>query len=509
MGIRQMQECPVCGHKRWCSVFTGSDAGSEFYCCHYLDGQKGDKLIGADGREYILVKPLKDGDGWTVQTVEQKEEAERKWKEEHPLPRNIFPTCPVCGKRSTCGWYPAKKSYVPDAKTIICVSQKGPAKSLVTGVDGKKYRIFLESSDKSGWLLESYEQYRENIRLWKDRKFSEDTADDKAPINEPKQSIVKQIQYASKGKDVPSKLLPNEKLDKAYRHIISMLHLIPEHREILLEAGWTDELIKKHNIVSMPLSDKKRWELEKSGVRNTDIQKLPWRNAIVKSLQEQIGEDLTGIPGFYCPETCDRSTGEIVRKWRMAGGEGMLFFMTDIKGQYFGAQIRLDHPTNKGKYMAWSTNPNSQTQDGKQCYPGGTGLPSQAGLIYNPERDQSYVAYITEGYKKGMIGNELLKAPFIPLPGVNQFGTLITNPDPQLNVIDFLKKQGTKIFVVAYDADKAVNENVLKQEGRVIEFLKELGFQVMVADWTQHGSRFKGLDDLLLAGLRPEFQLVK
>ncbi len=62
------------------------------------------------------------------------------------------------------------------------------------------------------------------------------------------------------------------------------------------------------------------------------------------------------------------------------------------------------------------------------------------------------------------------------------------------------------MFVIAYDADKAVNNKVLDSEQYAIQALKVEGFSIGVAEWDmRHG---KGIDDLLQGGRQPAYQLV-
>lgn len=59
------------------------------------------------------------------------------------------------------------------------------------------------------------------------------------------------------------------------------------------------------------------------------------------------------------------------------------------------------------------------------------------------------------------------------------------------------------MFVIAYDADKTVNDKVLVSEKNAINALRNEGFSIGVAEWDScYG---KGIDDLLAGGHRPSF----
>lgn len=516
--IREFKTCPICGHHYWCASVPARNSnvpGALFYLCHYQDGEPGDIITGCDGVRYVLIRKNKNGDGWLLETVEQKEEGQRIWREQN-IRDNLFSECPVCGGKNSCYSFPAKNRYVEHAVLFICKGMnRGRKNARVTGKDGILYRMIKQSD--GGWMLESVEQYRENARIWSEQgsgKSSPATGAQQqrnADVPESKTNVwtdapaVKvplrqEVMEASPQTESSGRLRTNKELDKAYRVVAGLLHLLPEHREKLLADGWTDELIEQNQIVSMPLPDKERWERRKAGLLSLEHKRMPWRKEIVEEVQRAVGNDLSGIPGFYEPETVDRKTGEIIKIWRMAGPTGMLFFSKDVQRHMFGAQIRLDGVEEK-KYRAWSTNPEKEDKCGNILYPNGTGLPVQAGFIYDPERDRSGVAYITEGHKKGVIGNYYKRYPFITFPGAGQFSAIVNNPDEQLNIAEFLKRIGVQLVIVAYDSDKTVNRNVLRNEEGVIELMKQCGFRVGVADWSIHRAYCKGFDDLMVMGL--------
>lgn len=509
--------CPFCGKEGWCGIAQATKSqvpNAVLYVCHRSDMAKDEVIRGSDGNDYVVVGETSRHDGWWLEPLAQRNEEKRLWA----MQKNgteVFPSCPVCGGSYSCSRFPAKQSNIPNAWLYNCHGiTKGKPKMEFAGKDGQGYHLIKESR-YGGWLLETVEQNRKGINVWRAQNNKSAVSTDVEVGDNPEviiQSSEHRIVKTPEERVIvpkPNNLLPNKQLHEAYKTVIRMLHLLPEHRAKLHKDGWTDELIEEYQIVSMPLTDKERWLRQKNGDYNSPEMKLPWRYQVVEAVQAVMGDDLTGIPGFYEPETADRKTGEIIRKWRMAGPTGMMFFSRDIKGHFFGAQIRLDNPGKSGKYLAWSTNPDKTDKYGNQMYPNGTSLPVQAGFIYHPERDNTGIAYITEGMKKGVIGNYHKKYPFVILPGVNQFSAITDNPDETLNIAKYLKEIGVRTIIVAYDADKAVNENVLRHEHGVAEMMHQLGFTVYLADWTIHRTYCKGLDDLLNMGLDCSYEEVK
>lgn len=407
-----------------------------------------------------------------------------------------YKTCPVCGHHNWCGYWHKSNSELPNATLHTCHYVEGSPQGEVLGADGKTYVLIKELKSRDGWILESKEQRDEERRLWAERNgngWRRVTDPVRGHALLAKRDTMEQARREAT-------VLPNEKLDVAYRCVMQQLTLLPEHRNKLLEDGWTDDMIKRYHVCSMPLPDKQRWVMEREHRKTSELV-LPWRYQIVELLQKEVGEDLTGIPGFYLAKTADRSTGEVIERWRMAGPTGMMFFSKDVNGHYFGAQIRLDVVNSGGKYRGWSTNPEKTDKNGNQLYPHGTYLPVQPGFIYNPEKDDPCTVYITEGFKKGAIGNETLHVPFVHLPGVGNFAYVVNSYDERTNVAAYLRKIGTQTIVIAYDADKGVNSYVLKHEGNLAREMQEYGFRVQLASWNPAFG--KGLDDLLKNGLRP------
>ena len=129
---------------------------------------------------------------------------------------------------------------------------------------------------------------------------------------------------------------------------------------------------------------------------------------------------------------------------------------------------------------------------------------NQLGFYYNESRDDMYICYITEGEKKGIFSNEILRAPFISVPGVSSW-KFLTSSERGERPVDVLKKKGIKILIVAFDADREKNNAVMRAQNATIESLKKEGFTVGVAEWDM--ALGKGIDDLLANGHKPSYVL--
>ena len=96
------------------------------------------------------------------------------------------------------------------------------------------------------------------------------------------------------------------------------------------------------------------------------------------------------------------------------------------------------------------------------------------GLYYNPNLDSSDMCYITEGEKKAILTNDYLRYPVISLPGTGTYNKLYDLYDG-INAINFLKSIGCDTTVVAYDADKIYNQQVLRYEQKLVQLLQGEG----------------------------------
>ena len=157
---------------------------------------------------------------------------------------------------------------------------------------------------------------------------------------------------------------------------------------------------------------------------------------------------------------------------------------------------------NKYKNFSSYKEENDENGNTYNIYSNGCRSGSNISIYYSPALDDTYLFYVTEGEKKAIIANHLLKVIVICLPGTSTYSKL-TEKDPDgMSCLDYLKSLGCTAAAVAYDADKLVNEAVQRHEKNLVELLKENGFTAYVTRW--NAGFGKGLDDILLLGIRPE-----
>lgn len=97
--------------------------------------------------------------------------------------------------------------------------------------------------------------------------------------------------------------------------------------------------------------------------------------------------------------------------------------------------------------------------------------------------------YTTEGGLKAATASSLSGGWFTAIPGVNCF-------DAWEVLLSYLKEQGVKTLVDAFDSDRATNEQVAANIKKLYEIAADYGFKMQPWDW---GTEFKGCDDYLLA----------
>ncbi|MGI9862324.1 DUF3854 domain-containing protein [Moorella naiadis] len=238
------------------------------------------------------------------------------------------------------------------------------------------------------------------------------------------------------------------KLDRVYRLLFRSLPLSKEHKEQLLKRGLPED-------------------------RHSPYATLPGhgRSEAVKAVLER--EDPSSVPGF--------SAGE--RGWYLSGAPGLLIPVKNFKGEIWGVQVRLDNPA-KGKYR-WLSSKKGQGPKAKARY--------HVARNGNLER-----VWITEGPLKADVASHYLGETVVAVPGVNSW-------DAGEFVKD-LVENGVKEAVIAYDADAKENENVARAALKLGRELYRAGIKIFYAVWDL---RYKGLDDLLAAGKKPEIVNVK
>lgn len=407
--------------------------------------------------------------------------------------------CPICGKDHWCAWMPTEYG-----KVLLCQSHSEDTSFI--GNDGNTY-VYVGTSRSGTGVYEEMNQHYSHIA----------DKGEKRVCQKPQKRQITVIDEV--------RPLSNDVLDKVYRRMLSMLVLEDRHREYLHSEGWSDELIEKNHIVSMPIEDFKRYK------RAEDyVSKNKWRKSICEQMASTFGS-LRGVPGFY------RKDGS----WKLHCRSGIIFPMYDVQHKMYRLRVRMDfediidgkdqsgryfndakacyvkplkglYSLEEGKEVFMKSggkyrNVSSYKEDEDALKDGyviniladGCQANNAIGCYYS-STDDMYCCYITEGEKKGILGNSILHAPVISLPGVNSFSLLLDK-----TVLHTLIDLGVKVFIIAFDTDKATNEAVMKAEAKTVAALKSQGLYVGLAEWDmKHG---KGLDDMLVRGYRPAFSI--
>jgi hypothetical protein len=347
--------------------------------------------------------------------------------------------------------------------------------------------------------------------------------------------------------------LPPEELDRYYRAFLDKLILEDKHKRVL-ESEWgkvpglMDGILNTYPIRSLPPYDYLRFS-SKERLRNKS------RKRIISELVEALGCP-RGIRGFYekregqweiaCkggilyPEmdTAGRIVGlryaDDYPDVNDIDGNGDLrgtysygkpdeespvgWYYTPVDGDKrlvwtFGNpdnEISLNvkgYPPGKvkGKYKAVSSyrmvreNEDSDTITYKNSYKNGC-VHITRPSVYKKPGDNPSVVYVTEGEKKAIVANMMLKAPVISVPGVGSIKFLFETVGMEL--LKELETEGMTVMVICFDADKAENKKVLQAEGKGVQAAIANGYNIAIGEW--NGAWGKGLDDTLLIGVKPK-----
>jgi len=360
--------------------------------------------------------------------------------------------CPICGKDDWCSIALSRKN----GTKIFSCKRRLDKQNVLSNVDGKFY-VFLHMSARGN---ASYQEANDILREGNYETSFENT----------KMDVEKQ------------ELFSDSKLDIIYSTMLSYLSLSNKHRIYLKNEGWSEELIEKSRLVSLPVQDRKRTPQEKNMKR--------WE--VAKKLEKEFG-DLRGVPGIYYKQGRNES---VYPTFAMKGG--ILLPVYNHKKQIVRLRIRLDE-VKKKKYRNFSSYHFNQ-ETGKNSYEGGCQAGNRLSFFYEDSWSESdfQILYITEGWKKGFIIKEYLNVPAISLPGTNN-ASLFTE-----EIISFLKEKGTNYLISAFDADKNSNQFVQQAEKVLFEKLGK-DFKHGYANWSEKTA--KGIDDLLISGRMPSYSI--
>lgn len=383
--------------------------------------------------------------------------------------------CPICGKSDWCSILSPDTAAYYGQELYVCRRISTPETQ--SPINSRTYYLIKELSDASC--------------LYSD--VEKKTGNSEKPFGYTYRPSPKPAPKKDYG--VPPR--SNKELDIIYRDFLHMLPLSKGHIRKLSADGWPQTIIRSSNIRSLSLKK----SLDVNTGHYTDVYE---RIEICNSLLEK-HSSLLGVPGFY-----QDSQG----KWAFVGKPGMLIPLYDVEGNMYRLRLRLDHPPldengkEKNKYKNFSSYHEEKDENGvlSNIYHNGCRSGSQIGIYYHPEKDDSTICYITEGEKKAIIANFYLNCIIISLPGVNSYSKLLERDRTGMSTLDYLAEIGCINAVVAYDADKYANENVLIHEHKLVDLLKSQNFNVNIGNWNPGFG--KGLDDILVLGVRPHLSPV-
>ena len=435
--------------------------------------------------------------------------------------------CPICGKPDYCCWYhPADKVNI-----TIWVCKRDETKSNTYGNDAKKYMYIGDSRTGNSEYMElaEYEEWKGKFEKRQSSNYSRsknqrtefkkrESARTPELIEEPEIEVKKP-----------------EELDRIYRFIQSQLVLEGLHEKYLKRAKWEDWMIQKLHVVSFPEDD----EIRKSYHSN-----VPYRNIrraeLADRILETFGADaLLGVPGAFVKNG----------RWTFSGPSGILYPLYDMEGRLYRMKVRMDfrdrrypmdtiffddgdtYTDEKGKilfismkglyrmnngervYVDIGMTGNGKKKSGKyrflnsyfedqnaldqgvrkNCYYKGCRSGNVISVYNDPSYDQT-IWYEIEGEAKGAFVSMMRKAPVVTIPGVSSYMLAAKK-----ELIEQERKKGMQCHVIAFDADKKTNAQVLRHEQQLVSALKEAGAEpIYLADWDMEQG--KGLDDLIASG---------
>jgi len=376
--------------------------------------------------------------------------------------------CPVCGKPDWCSIFTPDEAVYPGQELCVCRRIHSP--EIQSAINSKTYYFIKELSDGSA--------------MYSDVAKNSQTSPSSYVYRGSSAVPPKEIDYGTPPR-------PNAELDIIYREFLGLLQLSKKHRRTLANDGWPYELIKDCQIRSLSLKKSYCEDLGYYSDRNV-------RFEICSTLINR-QHNLEGVPGFYQEQD---------GKWTFVGKPGMLIPLYDELNQIYRLRLRLDKPDidengkEKNKYKNFSSFARSTKEDHvlKNIYLKGCRAGSNIGFYCSDQNDLS-MCYITEGEKKAIVANYFFNCIVISLPGVNSYMKLEQTTSSGQSWLDFLKHIGCKNIIVAYDADKNTNESVALYERKLVELLKGHEFLTYIANWNFGFG--KGLDDILVLGLRP------
>lgn len=468
--------------------------------------------------------------------------------------------CPICGKPDGCGSGQGQNGLI-----AYCMRIKMTKGTVVEGADGNQWiAIRPDGNMYCGYGLKSNEDEAKerNRQAWIEEQkrnnpnwhtYSKGSSKNPTKVVNYKEINPEFKDRSGYKRDLVEATTDSSKLNRVYMALLSCLVLEPEH-EASLKKEWGDELFATltslYPIKSLPMADAERYSYGA-------FRQSPWRKAIINQMLT-LGitkEDMIGVPGFY-----ENSKGEMTL-YRLSG---IVFPVYDGKGNIVRIRIKDDFPSAKGTFQGkeghfyfsskdagWYFQADNEApilvyQPKSKTYKvkldgGSTGVPlsdngkskiegkyknfssckelvddekktitnyfkngAQSGSfpsIYTQDGDNTSIVFFTEGEKKAMVANKLLGCPVVCFPGVGTFKKAFESLTDSGSIMDALIAKGMKKAVLAYDADKTSNVHVLQAEKNCVQWFLNHKIAMAIGEWDPRYG--KGLDDVLLKGIRP------
>lgn len=335
--------------------------------------------------------------------------------------------CPICAKPDWC-----RRS--PDGTKIACRREARGA------VETKRYK---DGSEAFLHILRDAGPVSGNGRPKRQRQPSGLT---------PTASDAPFVQHspapAGDGQDAMAKR------DAAYRRLLALLSLSPDHRENLRQRGLSDADIDAGGYRTLPTNG---------------------RQTVVKELVAALGQDFSMVPGMVMTDG----------RPRIAAPSGLLVPARDLAGRVVALKLRADKPADgRNKYCYLSSAKYGGPSPGSPAHvPIGVCGPVE-------------VARITEGELKADVATRLSGVLTLSFPGVSSWRA----------VLPVLQDLQARTIRVAFDADAAEKPNVARPLRECVKELQAHGYTVELERWPADAG--KGIDDVYAAGRAADIEIL-
>jgi len=474
------------------------------------------------------------------------------------MPQNVTRQrpCPICGKPDMC-FSDIRQDGV---KVTVCGRTQ---QDMVNGHDGRLYKMLPKKAVTNYTIYVDYEddliRSEERRRQW---------CIEHGYRYKPKEGVIlpSVLSPVDEKWEYDKEIiqpLPHKILDAIIRPwmeedlILSDFH----HNKLMMEWGKNPkaaaEIFSTWPIRTMPAED--LWRKEVPAFykgRGEGPLRVELMRRLIRRCKEAGLDSPQGIPGV-----CQDQDGN----WKFAARSGILYPVYNHRGLLYRLRIGTDYPDVKGMLDgqdgvfhfwrdSWYFNREGKPKEekGVLAWRHGSkinrimltakGLPEgkpsgkyinmssfkewrdmerhvivnqykggcQAGSsisVYRPLSGRPGIFWITEGEKKAMSISVILGVTVICVPGVNTFSRLFQSVEGGMSTIEAMWDEGMRIAVVAFDADKEVNEMVRDAESKLLVKLGDAGFKTGKTRWNKAFG--KGLDDSLFMGARPSIEMVQ